>query len=90
MILQNILKYRNGSNFAHTLLSTIKSSGGNPPEKNFFDHVNKCFTNPKCGFYKSKKYSFYKIPIIGITKSFKKNEKDWNNFFNINGFNCKN
>ena len=47
-------------------------------------------TNPKCGFYKSKKYSFYKIPIIGITKSFKKNEKDWNNFFNINGFNCKN
>ena len=36
MILQNILKYRNGSNFAHTLLSTIKSSGANPPEKNFF------------------------------------------------------
>ena len=36
MILQNILKYRNGSNFAHTLLSTIKSSGANPPEnKNF-------------------------------------------------------
>ena len=36
MILQLILKYRNGSNFAHTLLSTIKSSGANPPEKNFF------------------------------------------------------
>ena len=36
MILQNILKYRNGSNFAHTLLSTIKRSGVNPPEKFFF------------------------------------------------------
>ena len=36
MILQNILKYRNDSNFAQTLLSTIKSSGANPPEKNFF------------------------------------------------------
>ena len=36
MILQNILKYRNDSNFAQTLLSTIKSSGANPPEKIFF------------------------------------------------------
>ena len=36
MILQNILKYRNDSNFAQTLLSTIKSSGANPPEKKFF------------------------------------------------------
>ena len=27
MILRNILKYRNDSNFAHTFLSTIKSSG---------------------------------------------------------------
>ena len=35
MILQLILKYRNDSNFAHTLLSTIKSSGAKPPEKNF-------------------------------------------------------
>ena len=36
MILQNILKYRNGSNFAHTLLNTIKSSDANPPENFFF------------------------------------------------------
>ena len=36
MILQNILKYRNDSNLAQTLLSTIKSSGANPPEKKFF------------------------------------------------------
>ena len=36
MILQNILKYRNDSNVAQTLLSTIKSSGANPPEKFFF------------------------------------------------------
>ena len=40
MILQNILKYRNDSNFAQTLLSTIKSSGANPPEKFFFNHVS--------------------------------------------------
>ena len=36
MILQNILKYRNDSNFAHTFLSIIKSSHANPPEKKFF------------------------------------------------------
>ena len=42
MILQLILKYRNGSNFAHTFLNTIKSSGANPPENFFFNHVNVC------------------------------------------------
>ena len=36
MILLNILKYRNDSNFAHTFLSIIKSSHANPPEKIFF------------------------------------------------------
>ena len=40
MILQLILKYRNGSNFAHTFLSTIKSSGANPSENFFNNHVN--------------------------------------------------
>ena len=59
MILQNILKYRNGSNFAHTLLSTIKSSGVNPPEKFFFYHVN------LQSLYSQKKM-FNKIPKVGI------------------------
>ena len=36
MILLNILKYRNDSNFAHTFLSIIKSSHANPPKKIFF------------------------------------------------------
>ena len=36
MILLNILKYRNDSNFAHTFLSIIKSSHANPPEKILF------------------------------------------------------
>ena len=59
MILQNILKYRNGSNFAHTLLNTIKSSDANPPEKIFFDHVTMHFT--KKGLANAAKPLLFKV-----------------------------
>ena len=36
MILRHILHIEIDSNFAHTLLSTIKSYEANPGEKNFF------------------------------------------------------
>ena len=49
MILLNILKYRNDSNFAHAFLSIIKSTHVSPPEKNFFDHVNIYFIKTNFG-----------------------------------------